>query len=81
MLDFQESLTLFSLSAFDEDSPEVGYKELSRRAVAYCKGVPLALIVLGSFLHSKDEVEWDSALKKNREDSQGGNSKCVKIEL
>ena len=63
-LDFQESLTLFSLNAFNEGYPQMGYKELSRRAVVYCKGVPLALIVLGSFLHSKSENEWDSALKK-----------------
>ncbi|MED6217012.1 hypothetical protein PIB30_013483 [Stylosanthes scabra] len=63
-LDSHESLTLFSLNAFNEDSPEVGYKELSRRAVTYCKGVPLALVVLGSFLHSKSEAEWESALNK-----------------
>ena len=62
-LGFQESLTLFNLHAFNEDCPKE-YKELSRKAIAYCKGVPLALIVLGSFLHSKSEVEWDSALKK-----------------
>ncbi|XP_016173975.1 protein SUPPRESSOR OF npr1-1, CONSTITUTIVE 1-like [Arachis ipaensis] len=63
-LDSPASLTLFSLNAFNEDSPEVGYKELSRKAVNYCKGVPLALVVLGSFLHSKTEAEWESALNK-----------------
>ncbi|XP_057733401.1 disease resistance protein RPV1-like isoform X2 [Arachis stenosperma] len=64
VLDFQDSLTLFSLNAFNQNYPKTGYQELSWKAVTYCKGVPLNLKVLGSFLHSKSETEWDSALQK-----------------
>ncbi|XP_028795539.1 disease resistance protein RPS4B-like [Neltuma alba] len=48
-----ESLQLFCFKAFHKDHPEIGYEELSERAVAYAKGIPLALTVLGSYLHSK----------------------------
>ncbi|MED6215936.1 hypothetical protein PIB30_003143 [Stylosanthes scabra] len=64
VLDFQDSLALFSLNAFNQNYPKMGYQELSWKAVTYCKGVPLSLKVLGSFLHSKSETEWDSALQK-----------------
>ncbi|XLR43211.1 hypothetical protein S83_027871 [Arachis hypogaea] len=64
VLDFQDSLILFSLNAFNQDYPKRGYQELSWKAVTYCKGVPLALKVLGSFLCSKSETEWDNVLQK-----------------
>ncbi|KAI9119899.1 hypothetical protein K1719_009288 [Acacia pycnantha] len=59
-----ESLKLFNLKAFHNDHPEIGYEQRSKWVVTYTKGNPLALIVLGSFLHSKTEEEWDSALRK-----------------
>ncbi|XP_028778379.1 TMV resistance protein N-like [Neltuma alba] len=59
-----ESLKLFCCKAFHKDHPEIGYEELSERAVAYAKGIPLALTVLGSYLHSKTTKEWESALRK-----------------
>ena len=60
----QNSLQLFSLNAFDKISPKHGYEELSKRAIDYAKGNPLALKVMGSLLHCKSEIEWDCALAK-----------------
>ncbi|XP_020967387.1 TMV resistance protein N-like [Arachis ipaensis] len=61
----ENSLKLFSLNAFNRTHPpENEYWELSKRALAYARGNPLALKVLGSFLHSKTEKEWDNALTK-----------------
>ncbi|XLS70321.1 hypothetical protein HN51_027186 [Arachis hypogaea] len=61
----ENSLKLFSLNAFNRNHPpENGYWDLSKRALAYARGNPLALKVLGSFLHSKTEKEWDNALTK-----------------
>ncbi|RYR40404.1 hypothetical protein Ahy_A09g046157 isoform B [Arachis hypogaea] len=64
-MNYHNSLKLFSLNAFNQiHPPENGFRERSKRAVAYAKGNPLALKVLGSFLRSKSENEWDSALAK-----------------
>ena len=60
----QESLTLFSLNAFKKKHPEKGYKHLSKRAVDYAGGVPLALKVLGSYLYKKSSEFWESSLRK-----------------
>ncbi|KAL4338513.1 hypothetical protein AHAS_Ahas12G0217700 [Arachis hypogaea] len=65
-LSFKSSLELFCLKAFHKSYPEHGYEELSKMAVNYTKGNPLALKVLGSFLHSRSIKEWKSALKKLR---------------
>ncbi|CAL5195632.1 unnamed protein product [Lathyrus oleraceus] len=63
----QNSLQLFSLNAFDKFFPEEGYMDLSKRAIDYVKGNPLALKVLGSYLRCKVEIEWNSALDKLKE--------------
>ncbi|KAL4029019.1 hypothetical protein IC575_012238 [Cucumis melo] len=54
-LDYDEALELFSWHCFRNSHPLNDYLELSKRAVDYCKGLPLALEVLGSFLHSIDD--------------------------
>ncbi|KAL4395276.1 hypothetical protein AHAS_Ahas02G0235800 [Arachis hypogaea] len=64
VLSFKSSLELFCLKAFNKSYPENGYKELSEMTVNYTKGNPLALKVLGSFLHSRSIKEWESALRK-----------------
>lgn len=66
-MNFQNSLQLFSLYAFNKNHPKQEYMELSKRVVVYAKGIPLALKVLGSFLHSKSKKEWDNALIKLKE--------------
>ncbi|XP_058750284.1 disease resistance-like protein DSC1 [Vicia villosa] len=63
----QSSLQLFSLNAFDKVLPELGYVELSKRAIDYAQGNPLALKILGSLLCCKNEIEWNCALDKLKE--------------
>ncbi|KAI9126682.1 hypothetical protein K1719_002278 [Acacia pycnantha] len=63
-LDFEESLKLFSLNAFKNSHPEKGYEDLSKKAVAYAKGLPLALKVLGLCLYSADRETWNDTLRK-----------------
>ncbi|XP_028755593.1 disease resistance-like protein DSC1 [Neltuma alba] len=63
-LDFEESLKLFSLNAFKKSHPERGYEELSKRLVAYAKGLPLVLKVLGLRLCSRDIEAWENTLRK-----------------
>ncbi|XP_028782035.1 TMV resistance protein N-like [Neltuma alba] len=60
----KESLKLFSLNAFKKSHPKKGYEELSKRAIGYAKGLPLALRVVGSSLCSGDRGTWESTLRK-----------------
>ncbi|XP_019428018.1 PREDICTED: TMV resistance protein N-like [Lupinus angustifolius] len=61
---FDESLELFCLHAFKLRHPQEGYENLSKLAVKYAGGVPLALKVLGSNLCSRSTDFWDSELNK-----------------
>ncbi|KAI8025975.1 TMV resistance protein N [Camellia lanceoleosa] len=63
-LNDDESLELFSLHAFRQGHPTEGYVEHSKRVVHYCRGLPLALQVLGSSLYDRNIDVWESALKK-----------------
>jgi len=60
----RNSLQLFCLNAFGTVLPKEGFVELSKRAIDYAKGIPLALKVLGSSLCCKSEIEWNCALAK-----------------
>ncbi|XP_059429962.1 disease resistance protein RPV1-like isoform X1 [Corylus avellana] len=59
-----ESLRLFSYHAFGMALPIDDYQELSSSAVNYAEGLPLALVVLGSFLKGRSIDEWKSKLEK-----------------
>ncbi|XP_057990884.1 disease resistance protein RPV1 isoform X2 [Hevea brasiliensis] len=63
-LNYGESLNLFCLHAFKQNYPSEGYMELSQKAINYAKGIPLALIVLGSNLYGKGTEIWESELAK-----------------
>ncbi|KAG5223894.1 TMV resistance protein [Salix suchowensis] len=58
-LDRDQSLQLFSLHAFRETHPPKDYEELSEKVVDYCKGLPLALKILGSHLVGQDKDGWE----------------------
>ncbi|XP_023767542.1 disease resistance protein RPV1 [Lactuca sativa] len=59
-----EAICLFSRYAFGRVIPNPGYKELSQQVVHYAAGLPLTLKVLGSFLCSKNELEWIDTLER-----------------
>ncbi|XP_059064662.1 disease resistance protein Roq1-like [Cryptomeria japonica] len=62
-LETNEALQLFSWHAFLRAPPIPGYEDLSRRVVEACKGHPLTLEVIGSFLYRrKDTSCWIEAL-------------------
>ena len=64
VLNHDEALKLFSLKAFEMDHPPKDYGKLSQVFVDYCKGLPLALEVLGSFLYKKSINEWEGELDR-----------------
>ncbi|RHN67385.1 putative TIR domain, P-loop containing nucleoside triphosphate hydrolase [Medicago truncatula] len=63
-LEKPDSLQLFSLTAFKEKHPKTGYEDVSDSVIAYCKGNPLALKVLGANLSSRGREAWENELKK-----------------
>ena len=67
VLNHEEALQLFSLKALKMDHPPEDYGKLSQDFVDYCKGLPLALEVLGSFLCKKTIKEWESELNRLKE--------------
>ncbi|XP_022640879.1 TMV resistance protein N-like [Vigna radiata var. radiata] len=64
-LNFYDSLKLFNLHAFKQNSSkEITYMDLSIKVLRYAKGVPLALQSLGSLLYGRQKEEWESQLQK-----------------
>ncbi|KAL3745207.1 hypothetical protein ACJRO7_014338 [Eucalyptus globulus] len=63
-LSLDQSLILFSRHAFQNDSPQSHYEFISHDIVSTTGGLPLALEVIGSFLHEKTEKVWKDTLKK-----------------
>ncbi|CAL2270487.1 unnamed protein product [Prunus armeniaca] len=59
-----DALKFFSWKAFGKDHLEKNYIHLSSYVVSYADGLPLALKVLGSFLHGRHVSAWNSALGK-----------------
>ncbi|KAL6130689.1 hypothetical protein ACLB2K_069068 [Fragaria x ananassa] len=60
----EKVLELFHRYAFRTIKPSKNYDEISRRAVEYAHGLPLALKVLGALLDNKKLEEWEYELKK-----------------
>ena len=62
-LNRKEATQLFSLHAFGMNGPPKGFISLSRCMVDYCKGIPVALEVLGALLFRKEKFEWECVLQ------------------
>ncbi|CAI9771608.1 unnamed protein product [Fraxinus pennsylvanica] len=73
------ALTLFSKFAFKEGFPKEKFEKLARAAVRYARGLPLALKVLGSFLHGRDIDEWENALDRLEEIPEDGILEKLKV--
>ncbi|KAM7511763.1 hypothetical protein LguiB_010638 [Lonicera macranthoides] len=68
LMDFPNSLQLFSKYAFISNVPSKGYEVLSEKAVSIAAGVPLVLVTIGSSLFGeKDKDLWEEKLKKLEE--------------
>ncbi|XP_004288919.1 PREDICTED: TMV resistance protein N-like [Fragaria vesca subsp. vesca] len=79
VLNTDEALQLFIQHAFRKGYPEQSYRDLSNQFVKYAKGLPLALKVLGSFLHGRDIPAWESALAKLRKVGNAEIFEALKI--
>ncbi|XP_068656965.1 putative disease resistance protein At5g47280 [Aristolochia californica] len=65
LLKEEEALSLFSQSAFLQDSiPVTANKKLVKQVVEECKGLPLALKVIGASLRDQPPLIWRSAKNK-----------------
>ncbi|XP_028768509.1 TMV resistance protein N-like [Neltuma alba] len=63
-LNFNKSLELLSWNAFKNNIVDPHYMDVSKRAVSYAGGLPLALEVIGSDLFDRSIEEWNSQLDK-----------------
>jgi hypothetical protein len=63
-LNDDDALTLFSQKAFKNDQPAEDFVELSKQVVGYATGLPLALEVMGTFMHGRSILEWGSAINR-----------------
>ncbi|KAM7470192.1 hypothetical protein LguiA_008375 [Lonicera macranthoides] len=63
-LDYYESVKLFSFYAFGDVCPIEGYTEHTETVVQLCRGLPLALQVIGSSLCGRTVLQWASEVKK-----------------
>ncbi|XP_050156681.1 disease resistance protein RPV1-like [Malus sylvestris] len=61
------AVELFRRYAFRTNQPTRDYDVLTRRAVNYAQGLPLALKVLGASLYNKTILEWKGVLEKLKE--------------
>eukprot|EP00253_Pinus_taeda_P016427 PITA_16427 len=65
LLDEADALSLFCFWAFGQRSvPSNADEHLVKQVQAECKGLPLALKVIGSSLHGEPRPAWESAKKK-----------------
>ncbi|KAJ9691431.1 hypothetical protein PVL29_013570 [Vitis rotundifolia] len=78
-LKFQEGLQLFCCYAFKQHHPKEGYRDLPHQVVQYADGLPLALKVLGSLLFGKQPLDWESELRKLKNEPHMEIVKVLKI--
>ncbi|PON99128.1 TIR-NBS-LRR-like protein [Trema orientale] len=64
-LSYHDAFELFCVNAFKGNfAMTTKLLKLSEQVVTYCKGIPLALVVLGSHLHHRREEAWECAITK-----------------
>ncbi|XP_030440117.2 disease resistance protein L6-like [Syzygium oleosum] len=63
-MQFDYALQLFSKHSFERDSPPHDYISISSEIVRITGGLPLALEVIGSLLHSQSKRMWKDTLEK-----------------
>ena len=68
-LNDHDALELFCLKAFKNKQPAEGFMHLCQDVIKYCKGLPLAINVIGSSLAGWPMNMWKSALYGLSEDS------------
>ncbi|TYH86787.1 hypothetical protein ES332_D01G069200v1 [Gossypium tomentosum] len=79
-LNAKEALRLFNLKAFKSETPAMEFFELSKHVVEYANGLPLALVVFGSFLSGRsDEAQWRTAIKRLKKESNKENLDRLQI--
>lgn len=71
-----EALELLLSKAFKNERPTADHLGLSYEVINYANGLPLALVVLGSFLCDRTVKEWKSALNRLK---QVPDKKILKI--
>ncbi|BFG19700.1 hypothetical protein CerSpe_059740 [Prunus speciosa] len=75
----KEALELFSRHAFERCDPDQEYLDLSKRVIRYCRGLPLALRVVGSFLIKRSTAEWENHLEILKRSPDGDIQKILRI--
>ncbi|XP_031270668.1 TMV resistance protein N-like isoform X2 [Pistacia vera] len=78
-LKHDEALNLFESKAFKNKKPSDKYVWLSMSVVSYTQGLPLALVVLGSYLCNRSVEEWTSALDRLRDVPHERIAKVLRI--
>uniref|UniRef100_A0A2N9GE65 ADP-ribosyl cyclase/cyclic ADP-ribose hydrolase n=1 Tax=Fagus sylvatica TaxID=28930 RepID=A0A2N9GE65_FAGSY len=65
--------------AFKNEQPKEGYMQLSQDVVDYANGLPLALVLLGSFLVGRTMEVWQSALDSFKKIPKGDIYDILKV--
>nr|XP_043618327.1 disease resistance protein RUN1-like [Erigeron canadensis] len=73
-----DSLELLCVQAFKCRRPEQGYEEVSKTLVKYCHGHPLAIEVLGKFLHKQDLAYWQEFIEVLQKEHHPDIKKALK---
>lgn len=74
-----EALLLFCRKAFRKDHPVHDYVELSYNFTDYADGLPLAIVVLGTFLLNRTVQEWKDQFGRLKDDNYSGEGKIFNI--
>lgn len=78
-LQHNHAIELFSWNAFQKPRPRDQYIMHSNMLVSVVHGLPLALIVLGSYLYSKSMVHWTDVLQRFNSMSENDVSAIIRM--